>query len=298
MLVYFSGDPMSSFFVPYPSPCLCSCSCLFRRSTHRPRGIHRRTARWTLLLFYSPTCLACTKVMPTFEQLAKKLAVHSQGAKDGGPGVRPLLHIARLEKPVNDVPIRGLLITHFPTVFLFKASSGKIVEALPYTGYSGEDKPHDKSHRHSHYDIEQLEGFLKEKTGLGNDDASLVADRPRPAASGGHGGHDGHAHGDAPGVRGASGDERVVGHGTGDVDADGTSGAEGTTMGAPTDAAGKSPARAPPVRDNFLPGGPSRRIQMCLDGLQHFATSSLRSRPGEDDPRADCRPAAEGGRVR
>ena len=113
-------------------------------------------ARWTLLLFYSSTCPACVNLMPVFRKLAEDLAPH---ARAGGP--EPRLHLAQvrrppprrakscddrsgvlrtssslsgghpslqLEKPLNDVPYRGLSITHYPTIYLFKAAAAPAVE--------------------------------------------------------------------------------------------------------------------------------------------------------------------------
>eukprot|EP01043_Picozoa_sp_COSAG02_P029782 COSAG02_NODE_1869_length_10591_cov_184.261056_1_plen_819_part_10 len=86
---------------------------------HQPevRRTRAHGTRWTFMFFYSRTCPACTEATPTIERLAADLKEYAF-LNDGEPE-RPLLHIARVEKPFNDFAFRGLMVTHYPTAYLF-----------------------------------------------------------------------------------------------------------------------------------------------------------------------------------
>ena len=158
---------------------------------HRAHG-----TRWTFMFFYSRTCPACNEAMPTIERLAMDLKEHAF-LNDDDPE-RPLLHIARVEKPFNDFAYRGLIITHYPTAYLFSVDEneatasevstagmshggedGSHMQTFAYADYSGENSPHDHHHKQlDHWEMRKLRHFIEEVIGI---PAKTEASKPPPA---------------------------------------------------------------------------------------------------------------------
>eukprot|EP01043_Picozoa_sp_COSAG02_P034970 COSAG02_NODE_2476_length_8733_cov_9.786542_2_plen_980_part_00 len=189
--------------------------------THQPQinRIRGHGTRWTFMFFYSRTCPACTEAMPTIERLAADMKEYAF-LNDDEP-LRPLLHIARVEKPFNDFAYRGLMITHYPTAYLFsvdeneETGDGKRVQSVAYADYSGENAAHDHHHAaHDHWEMSKLRQFIEAVVGI-----STTTEVPKPpppltpqhgvgvhsaadnAAATGHGGMDSERQ--TPGKRGA-----------------------------------------------------------------------------------------------
>lgn len=163
---------------------------------HQPKVQSTRAhgTRWTFMFFYSRTCPACNEAMPTIEQLASDLKDYAF-LNDAEPE-RPLLHIARVEKPFNDFAYRGLMITHYPTAYLFGVDeydettsvaandtsksqgerSGRM-QAFAYSDYSGENAPHDHHHGPlDHWRMDILRHFIEEVASI---PAETQAKEPR-----------------------------------------------------------------------------------------------------------------------
>jgi hypothetical protein len=152
--------------------------------THQPRVRQQaRGRRWTFMFFHSRTCPACTEAMPTIEQLASDLKDYAfNKTDDEEEPERPLLHVARVEKPFNDFAYRGLMITHYPTAYLFAVDDeasdddaggggggggGGGMRAFAYADYSGENSPHDHHHAsHDHWSMHKLRHFIQEVVGI------------------------------------------------------------------------------------------------------------------------------------
>lgn len=155
--------------------------------THQPKVSRTRAhgTRWTFMFFYSRTCPACNEAMPTIERLAVDLKEYAF-LNDHEPA-RPLLQIARVEKPFNDFAYRGLMITHYPTAYLFRVeedeetvsvhtSPGETghedttnvrMQAVAYADYSGENAPHDHHHASlDHWEMYKLRHFIEEVVGI------------------------------------------------------------------------------------------------------------------------------------
>jgi len=104
------------------------------------------------LLIYSPFCGGSMAVMPLFEQVA-------DAVKDS-----PTIVIARMDKTANDFPVRGIMVTHYPTAILFPAGdfSHPDYHPLDYSDYNGSKTPHNRDVPHSHFEKETMVKFLQE----------------------------------------------------------------------------------------------------------------------------------------
>ena len=162
---------------------------------HQPKVHNAHGTRWTFMFFYSRTCPACNEAMPTIERLAMDLKEHAF-LNDDDPE-RPLLHIARVEKPFNDFAFRGLIITHYPTAYLFSvdeneetssevSAAGKSrggddsshMQTFAYADYSGENSPHDHHHEQlDHWEMHKLRHFIEEVVGI---PAKIQVSKPPP----------------------------------------------------------------------------------------------------------------------
>jgi len=105
-----------------------------------------------LLLIYSPFCGASIAVSPIFEQVA-------DAVKD-----EPGIVIARIDKTANDLPIRGILVTHYPMTYLFPAGkhTDKDYHPLDFSDYNGSKTPHNRDVPHSHFEKDGIVKFVKE----------------------------------------------------------------------------------------------------------------------------------------
>eukprot|EP00808_Paulinella_micropora_P009306 g8793.t1 len=108
------------------------------------------TTKDVLVMIYSPQCGASMAVMPLFEQTAVAL-------KDD-EGVR----VARLDRTKNDLPVRGISVYFYPTVYLFRAGEDKVKRKLDFSDFNGSKEMHDKTKPHSHFSLELLTKFVRE----------------------------------------------------------------------------------------------------------------------------------------
>jgi thiol-disulfide isomerase/thioredoxin len=108
--------------------------------------------RDVLLVIYSPFCGASIAVAPIFEQVAAGVA--------DSPGIV----IARIDKTANDLPIRNILVTHYPMTYLFPA--GKHTDPdyhpLDFGDYNGSKTPHNRDVPHSHFEKEGIINFVRQ----------------------------------------------------------------------------------------------------------------------------------------
>jgi len=104
------------------------------------------------VLIYSPYCGASIAVMPLFEQVAKEME------KDTN------VRVVRFDKTANDLPIRDVIVTHYPTAYMFPAcqhgASG--CQLLDFADFNGSKTPHNKDVPHSHFTKEGMANFIKE----------------------------------------------------------------------------------------------------------------------------------------
>jgi thiol-disulfide isomerase/thioredoxin len=104
-----------------------------------------------LALIYSPWCGASIAVQPLLEQVAADLKDDTQS------------FVARIDKTVNDLPVRGIIITHYPTVLLFPACEyGKPdCQVLDFSDFNGSKDPHDRNAPHSHFTKDIMLNFVR-----------------------------------------------------------------------------------------------------------------------------------------
>jgi thiol-disulfide isomerase/thioredoxin len=107
-----------------------------------------------LVLIYSPFCGGSQAVMPLFKELAQELAkIPSHD-----------ILVTRFDKVNNDFPVRGLKITHFPSVYFFPAGDFDSADYhfYDYNDYNGSTMPHNTNVPHSHFTRDMLLRFMWE----------------------------------------------------------------------------------------------------------------------------------------
>jgi len=108
--------------------------------------------RDVFVLIYSPYCGGSIAVQPVFELVAEAF-------KDDNRVV-----IARMDKTINDFPVRGIMVTHYPTAILFPAGiwGSPDYHLLDYSDYNGSKTPHNTNIPHSHYEKDTMVKFVRE----------------------------------------------------------------------------------------------------------------------------------------
>ena len=110
--------------------------------------------RDVLLVIYSPFCGASRAVLPLFRDVAKALIeVADNGAM-----------VALFDKTQNDLPVTGIKVTHFPTVYYFPAGDFDAADYryYDYADYNGSKSPHNSMMPHSHFTKEIALKFMFE----------------------------------------------------------------------------------------------------------------------------------------
>ena len=104
------------------------------------------------------------------------------------------VRVARFDKTQNDFSVRGIKITHYPTVLLFPATELKT--PLDFDDFNGSKVPHSKFVPHTHYSVELLSNFvLNHLHGLSEEEQAVEVARAKEVAEhGSHQGHEGHNH--------------------------------------------------------------------------------------------------------
>ena len=76
--------------------------------------------------------------------------------------------IARIDLTANDLPIRDLIVHHYPTAYLFPAGTGDAASHHPayraplnFANYHGENTKHDVSKPHSHWSVFTITHFVE-----------------------------------------------------------------------------------------------------------------------------------------
>ena len=70
--------------------------------------------------------------------------------------------VAQIDKSVNDIPFRGLFVTHYPTLYLFHVDGDDgDSTAFSFSDFNGENTKHDERERHSHFSLDYLLDFLE-----------------------------------------------------------------------------------------------------------------------------------------
>eukprot|EP00457_Paulinella_chromatophora_P003627 gb/GEZN01003635.1/.p1 GENE.gb/GEZN01003635.1/~~gb/GEZN01003635.1/.p1 ORF type:complete len:621 (+),score=128.77 gb/GEZN01003635.1/:26-1864(+) len=103
-----------------------------------------------LLMIYSPQCGASMAVMQLFEQAAKQLEEDEN------------VIVARIDRTKNDLPVRGIPVFYYPSVYLLRAGKDKIARKLDFSDYNGSKELHDKTKPHSHFSLELITKFVRE----------------------------------------------------------------------------------------------------------------------------------------
>ena len=126
--------------------------------------------RTCFLLIYSPNCPASRNVLPILEEAATQF-------KDVEN-----VTIAKIDLIHNDLPIRDVVVHHYPTGYLFPA--GKNVETsvatnpngnrrltsfrtpINFANYKGENTKHDVDKPHGHWSAYTIAHFIKHEVVL------------------------------------------------------------------------------------------------------------------------------------
>jgi thiol-disulfide isomerase/thioredoxin len=86
------------------------------------------------LLVYSPRCGGSIAVQPVFQEIAKELEYDSD------------ILIARMDGTQNDIPVRGVPLTHYPSAFLFPRGAAYKEDGqlnfINWDDYNGSKSPH------------------------------------------------------------------------------------------------------------------------------------------------------------
>jgi thiol-disulfide isomerase/thioredoxin len=108
------------------------------------------------LLIYSPSCPASRSVLPILDNVAKE---HLELQN---------VTIAKIDLTKNDMPVRDVVVQHYPTAYLFPAGAGDPKGHHPawrapinFANYKGENTPHDRSKAHSHWSTEVIAHFIE-----------------------------------------------------------------------------------------------------------------------------------------
>lgn len=114
------------------------------------------TSRACFLLIYSPNCPASRSVIPIMEEVAVK---HKEMEN---------VTIARIDLTSNDLPIRDIIVHHYPTAYLFPAGAGdpsshhpEYSKPLNFANYHGENTKHDVSKPHAHWSVHTITHFIE-----------------------------------------------------------------------------------------------------------------------------------------
>lgn len=112
--------------------------------------------RACFLLIYSPTCPASRSVLPILDDVAKE---HHEFEN---------VTIAKIDLTSNDLPVRDIVVQHYPTGYLFPAGLGDVnghhpewKNAINFASFKGESTPHDRSKPHSHWSKEVIAHFIE-----------------------------------------------------------------------------------------------------------------------------------------
>ena len=75
--------------------------------------------------------------------------------------------IAKIDLTHNDLPIRDVIVHHYPTGYLFPAGTNNNIvhgnywkDPINFASYKGESTPHDRSKPHSHWSKEVIAHFI------------------------------------------------------------------------------------------------------------------------------------------
>ena len=108
------------------------------------------------LLIYSPSCPASRSVLPILDDVARN---HLELEN---------VTIAKIDLTSNDMPIRDVIVQHYPTAYLFPIGSGdrtghhpKYRTPINFANYKGENTPHDRAKVHSHWSTEVIAHFIE-----------------------------------------------------------------------------------------------------------------------------------------
>ena len=69
----------------------------------------------------------------------------------------------------NDLPIRDVVVRHYPTAYLFPAGKEPATGSrhpeyrtpLNFANYKGENTPHERNHAHGHWSVEEIAHFIE-----------------------------------------------------------------------------------------------------------------------------------------
>ncbi len=103
--------------------------------------------------------------------------------------------MTRFDKTQNDFPVRGIKVTHYPTVLLFPANNEK--QSLDFDDFNGSKVPHSKFVPHTHYSVDILSTFvLAHLHGLSEEEIATQVAAAKELGEHSHAGHshDGHTH--------------------------------------------------------------------------------------------------------
>ena len=120
-------------------------------------------SRACFLLIYSPNCPASRNVLPILEEVATQ---HKDLQN---------VTIAKIDLIHNDLPVRDVIVHHYPTAYLFPAGKNDIAttdqlgnrrmtaykKPINFANYKGENTPHDINKPHSHWSSYTIAHFIK-----------------------------------------------------------------------------------------------------------------------------------------
>jgi hypothetical protein len=113
--------------------------------------------RACFLLIYSPHCPASRSVLPVLEDVG----THHRNLEN--------VTIAKMDLIHNDLPIRDVVVRHYPTAYLFPAGKEPATGSrhpeyrtpLNFANYKGENTPHERNHAHGHWSVEEIAHFIE-----------------------------------------------------------------------------------------------------------------------------------------
>jgi len=130
--------------------------------------------RDVLMMFYSPRCPGSIALLPIFGEVARTLGLQTQSN----------ILLARMDLTVNDLPVRGIRVQMYPTLYFFPRNNKQ--SPINYQEF-GHMHTHDGIPLHTHFDREGIMSFLARYS-------STTLALPAEMTEHGHAEHAGHRH--------------------------------------------------------------------------------------------------------